>query len=60
MPTGVERLDRMLDGGYRRASCVLVAGEPGTGKTTLVCAFVQGACGRGDRVLYIGFEESQD
>lgn len=60
MPTGVERLDRMLDGGYRRASCVLIAGEPGTGKTTLLCAFVQGACDRGERVLYIGFEESQD
>ncbi len=60
MPTGVERLDRMLDGGYRRASCVLVAGEPGTGKTTLICAFVRRACDRGERVLYIGFEESQD
>ncbi len=60
MPTGVERLDRILDGGYRRASCVLFAGEPGTGKTTLACAFVRRACESGERVLYISFEESQD
>lgn len=60
MSTGIERLDVILDGGYRRASCVLFAGEPGTGKTTLACTFVRAACARGERVLYISFEESQD
>ena len=58
MPTGVERLDAVLNGGFRRASCVLFAGEPGTGKTTLVCSFVRVACRRGEKVLYISFEES--
>ncbi len=60
MPTGIERLDVILGGGYRRASCVLFAGEPGTGKTTLACTFTQAACTRGEKVLYISFEESQD
>lgn len=58
MTTGCAGLDEILDGGYRRASCVLLAGLPGTGKTLLCSAFVAAACGRGERVLYIEFEES--
>ncbi len=60
MTTGIETLDEILKGGYRRASCVLFTGEPGTGKTTLACTFVRSACSRGEKVLYISFEESQD
>ncbi len=60
MTTGIETLDEILKGGYRRASCVLFAGEPGTGKTILACTFVRSACSRGEKVLYISFEESQD
>jgi len=60
MSTGIEPLDAILDGGYRRASCVLLAGRPGTGKTTLTCTFVRAACARGEKTLYISFEESQD
>jgi circadian clock protein KaiC len=58
--TGHPRLDTMLDGGYRRASCVLLSGTPGTGKTTLANTFVVAACERGEKVLYINFEESQE
>jgi circadian clock protein KaiC len=60
MTTGCRRLDEILDGGYRRASCVLLAGLPGTGKTLLCSTFVAVACGRGERVLYVSFEESED
>ncbi len=60
MSTGIERLDTILGGGYRRSSCILIAGEAGIGKTTLVSTFVKEACKRGENVLYIGFEESQD
>ncbi len=56
--TGHPRLDAMLDGGYRRASCVLISGTPGTGKTTLANTFVAAACERGEKLLYINFEES--
>jgi circadian clock protein KaiC len=57
--TGVPRLDAMLGGdGYYRGSSILVSGTAGTGKTTLGAQFVNAACGRGERCLYFGFEES--
>jgi len=58
--TGHPRLDTMLDGGYRRASTILISGTGGTGKTTLANTFVAAACERGEKVLYINFEESQE
>jgi circadian clock protein KaiC len=45
-------------GGYYRGSSILVSGTAGTGKTTLGVQFVNAACGRGERCLYFGFEES--
>ncbi|MCB0061195.1 MAG: circadian clock protein KaiC [Caldilineaceae bacterium] len=59
IPTGNLQLDRLLQGGIRRASSVLIAGSSGTGKTTLACTYTVAACQRGERVLYISFEESQ-
>ena len=56
--TGVPRLDTMLDGGYYRASSVLVTGSPGTSKTTLAGAFVAAACERGEAALFVSFDEA--
>jgi len=57
--TGVPRLDALLGGkGYYRGSSVLVSGGAGTGKTTLAAAFAVATCRRGERCLYITFEES--
>ena len=57
--TGVPRLDTLLGGkGYYRGSSILVSGGAGTGKTTLAAAFAAAACRRGERCLYITFEES--
>ncbi|MFO7609969.1 MAG: circadian clock protein KaiC [Candidatus Krumholzibacteriia bacterium] len=58
--SGNRELDAALDGGYRRNACVLIAGASGTGKTTLAATFVAAACARGERVLYISFEESPE
>jgi circadian clock protein KaiC len=58
--TGLAGLDAMLAGGYRRASCILITGTSGTGKTTLASTFVRVACRRGERVLYLSFEESRE
>jgi circadian clock protein KaiC len=57
--TGIPRLDTMLGGaGYYRGSSILVSGTAGTGKTTIAAQFVNAACGRGERCLFFGFEES--
>jgi len=57
--SGVARLDSMLGGaGYFRGSSVLVTGTAGTGKTSLAAHFAAAACLRGERALYITFEES--
>ena len=58
--TGLKGLDLMLDGGFRSASCILISGNSGTGKTTLASTFAQAACLRGERVLYLNFEESKE
>jgi circadian clock protein KaiC len=59
--SGVPRLDTMLGGeGYFRGSSVLVSGTAGTGKTSLSAHFADATCRRGERCLYLAFEESPD
>ncbi len=58
--TGVERLDAMLSGGYYRGSSVLISGVPGTAKTSLAAAFAAVAAGRGERTLFVSFDESPE
>jgi circadian clock protein KaiC len=59
IPTGVPRLDAMLGGkGYFRGSSVLISGTAGTGKSSLAGHFANETCRRGERVLYLAFEES--
>jgi circadian clock protein KaiC len=58
--TGNGRLDELLGGGFRHAACILIGGFSGTGKTTLACTFAAAACERGERVIYISFEESAE
>ena len=57
--SGIERLDTMLGGkGYYRGSSILVSGTAGTGKSTLAAHFVDAACRRRERCLYVASEES--
>jgi circadian clock protein KaiC len=58
MPTGVERLDAMLGGGYYKGSTVLISGTAGSGKSSMAAHFVDAACRRKQRCLYFAFEES--
>lgn len=59
--TGVPALDKMLEGkGYFRGSSILISGTAGTGKTSLVAHAADAACRRGERCLFLAFEESQD
>jgi circadian clock protein KaiC len=56
--SGVESLDEMLGGGFIRGTTTIITGEPGTAKTTLSGAFAQAASKRGERTLYLAFDES--
>ena len=57
--SGVPRLDAMLGGkGYYRGSSILASGTAGTGKTSLAAHFALESAKRGERVLYLAFEES--
>src|SRR5471030_291446 len=57
--TGVHSLDKMFQGGgYTRGSTVLISGTAGTGKTSLAAAFSIERCKRGERCLFLSYEES--
>ena len=59
--SGVPQLDEMLGkGGWYRGSTTMISGESGTGKTTFAAHFADAACARGERCLYLAFEESSD
>ncbi len=57
-PTGVPELDRVLGGGLVPGAVVLLAGEPGVGKSTLLLDVAGRVAGTGRRVLYLTGEES--
>ncbi len=57
---GFERLDTMLGGGLFRGSSTLITGVPGTSKTTLSGKFAEAACKRGERTLFVSFDEAAD
>lgn len=56
--TGIKELDRVLGGGIVGGSLVLVGGDPGIGKSTLLLQVCRNLCNGGYRVLYVSGEES--
>ena len=54
--TGIGELDRVLGGGLVKGSLILVGGDPGIGKSTLLLQLCQSS---GKKVLYVSGEESQ-
>lgn len=57
--TGISELDRVLGGGLVKGSLVLVGGEPGIGKSTLILQLCDKMQGEG-KVLYVSGEESAE
>ena len=55
--SGFDGLDEMLGGGLFRGSSTLITGAPGTSKTTLAGLFTESACERGERTLFVSFDE---
>lgn len=56
--TSIEELDRVLGGGIVPGSLILVGGDPGIGKSTLLLQVCQKLCEKKKQVLYISGEES--
>ncbi len=56
--TGIGEFDRVLGGGAMKPSAVLIGGEPGIGKSTLMIQAAEAMSGNGGRILYISGEES--
>ncbi len=57
-PVGIDELDRVLGGGLVPGSIILIGGEPGIGKSTLVLQAAAGLAAAGADVLYASGEES--
>ncbi|MFO7557600.1 MAG: DNA repair protein RadA [Desulfobacterales bacterium] len=56
--TGIKEFDRVLGGGLVSGSLVLIGGDPGIGKSTLMLQVLYGLASKGKKVLYVSGEES--
>lgn len=57
---GIEGLDNLLGGGIYRGSSTLLVGATGTGKTLLSLKFALEAAQKGEKALYISYEETPE
>jgi DNA repair protein RadA/Sms len=56
--TGIAELDRVTGGGFVMGSALLVGGDPGIGKSTLLLQAAAALAGAGKRVVYVSGEEA--
>ena len=56
--TGIDELDRVLGGGMVPGSVILIGGDPGIGKSTLLLQSMDSIAGKGKKILYVSGEES--
>jgi DNA repair protein RadA/Sms len=56
--TGIAEIDRVLGGGIVSGSAILIGGEPGIGKSTLMLQVMKNLAENGQKVLYVSGEES--
>lgn len=57
-PSGIAEFDRVLGGGIVPGATILLSGEPGVGKSTLLLEVASRAAATGQKVLYVTAEES--
>lgn len=57
-PSGIDEFDRVLGGGIVPGAAILLSGEPGVGKSTLLLEVASKAAAAHSRVLYVSAEES--
>ena len=60
IPSGIDGLDQLMEGGFIRGHQILLAGQSGTGKTIFGCQFLLEGARHGETSLYITVEESPE
>ncbi|HUF04886.1 MAG TPA: DNA repair protein RadA [Aridibacter sp.] len=58
-PSGIDEFDRVLGGGIVTGSLVLIGGDPGIGKSTIIIQIADNLSEGGRRVMYVSGEESE-
>lgn len=58
--SGLPEVDRVLGGGLVRGACILLGGDPGIGKSTLLLQLASHVATTGKKVLYLSGEESPE
>ena len=56
--TNISELDRVTGGGFVRGSAILVGGDPGIGKSTILMQAAAALARQGNRVIYVSGEEA--
>ena len=58
--TGIHNLDKLIQGGFEEYSVNMVVGDTGSGKTVFAMQFIVEGLKRGDKCLYVAFEEKKE
>jgi len=58
--TGIEDLDEVIEGGFPKGSLILLAGEPGVGKTVFSMQFLVKGCELNEPSVYVSFAEAKN
>ena len=58
--SGIKGMDKLIEGGFELGSVILLAGGPGTGKTTFCLQFLMEGAKKGENGLFVSFEETED
>ncbi|WXG47240.1 MAG: ATPase domain-containing protein [Candidatus Atabeyarchaeum deiterrae] len=59
-PTGIDGLDEMIEGGFQKGSLIILAGNPGTGKTVFATSFLCKGANLGETGVYASFAENKE
>src|SRR5215510_3480195 len=58
VPTGIDALDSLLEGGFPKGRSILLTGEPGTGKTIFALQFLQAGINQGQKGVFVTADEN--
>ncbi|MEM4959707.1 MAG: ATPase domain-containing protein [Nanopusillaceae archaeon] len=60
IPSGIPKLDELIEGGFVKGSCILISGYPGAGKTIFGFQFLLEGLKRGEKGIYFSLEETRE